>query len=126
MPGLETLLGRRIVASPVVLDAAEWSEGSLVLRLAPDDVFVIGDGEIRLADEHAIVVAEAGFRAAWLSSEELNGRVAPHIEWPIPSTRPVFLQGLIAGVPAKLWLTDGRSLLLCADAYAHELAGRLG
>jgi hypothetical protein len=28
-------------------------------------------------------------------------------------------------VPAKLWLTQDRALLLCAAAYAHELEERL-
>jgi hypothetical protein len=37
----------------------------------------------------------------------------------------VLAQGLVASVPAKIWLTDDRALLLCAAAYAHELARRL-
>jgi hypothetical protein len=37
----------------------------------------------------------------------------------------VLAQGLIAGVPAGLWLTDNGALLLCAAAYAHELVERL-
>ncbi len=123
---LETILGLRVVASPEALDAAPWSEGTVVLRLAQDDVFAIGAGEIELADEHAIAVDEAGFVGMWLDSDELQDRVVPHIEWPLPSTRPALVQGLIAGVPAKLWLADDSALLLCPAAYAHELAERLG
>lgn len=123
---LEPLPGRRLVASPEALDAAPWSEGTLVLRFAPDDAFAIGGGETELEDEHAIVVAEAGFMGMWLDSHELHDRLVPHIEWPLPSIRPVLAQGLIAGVPAKLWLADDRALLLCAAAHAQELTDRLG
>ena len=50
----------------------------------------------------------------------------PHIEWPLPETRPVLVQGTIAGVPAKLWLEEDRALLLTLAAYRHELESRLG
>lgn len=126
MPVLETLAARRLVASPAALDAAQWSEGTLVLRVAADEALLIGGNEMELADEHAIVVGETGFKGTWLGREELVDRVVPHMEWPLPAARPVFVQGLIAGVPAKLWLAEDRSLLLCAAAYAHELADRLG
>ena len=52
--------------------------------------------------------------------------VVHHLEWSLPDERPFLAQGSIAGVPAKLWLSDdGRVLLLTATAYADELAGRL-
>jgi len=120
------MTGTRVVASPEALDAARWSEGTVVLRLAPDDVFAIGAGEIEVADEHAIVVDEAGFVGRWLDEDELHQQVVPHVDWQLPLTRPALAQGLIAGVPAKLWLEDDRALLLCATAYARELADRLG
>ena len=44
----------------------------------------------------------------------------------MPASRPVLLQGLIAGVPARLWLGEDRSLSSRAAAYAHELMERLG
>ncbi|CAN5424092.1 hypothetical protein BH20CHL6_BH20CHL6_09880 [soil metagenome] len=125
MPALETLPGLRVVASPAALDAASWSEGAIVLRFAPDDAFALGAEEIKVADEHAIVAPESGYMGTWLTADELSDRVVPHIEWPLPSGRPALAQGLIAGVPAKLWLDDDRALLLCAAAYAHELAERL-
>lgn len=123
---LETLTGTRVVASPEALDTGRWSKGTVVLRLAPDDVFAIGSGEIEVADEHAIIIDESGFVGMWLDADELSQRVVPHIEWPLTLTRPAFAQGLIAGVPAKLWLEDDRALVLCAAAYARELADRLG
>lgn len=126
MLALETVPGLRVVASPESLDSARWAEGTIVLRLAPDDAFCLGIPGIQVTDEHAIVVPENGFMGAWLSEDQLVERVTPHIEWPLPAGRPALVQGAIAGVPAKLWLEDDRALLLCAAAYAHELADRLG
>jgi hypothetical protein len=122
---LETLPGLRVVATPEALDGALWSEDAIVFRFAPDDAFAIGMSDVALADDNAIVEPERGFVGTWLTRDELVDHVQPHIEWPLPAARPALAQGLIAGVPAKLWLEDDRALLLCAAAYAHELTGRL-
>jgi hypothetical protein len=119
MPGL------RVVATPEALDAAQWSEDAIVLRFAPDDAFAVGMSDVALADDDAIVEPERGFVGTWLTRDELVDHVEPHIEWPLPAARPALAQGLIAGVPAKLWREDDRALLLCAAAYAHELTERL-
>ena len=125
MRALEAMPGLRVVATPEALDGALWSEDAIVLRFAPDDAFAIGMSDVALADDDAIVEFETGFVGTWLTSDELREHVQPHIEWPLPAARPGLAQGLIAGVPAKLWLEDDRALLLCAAAYAHELTGRL-
>ncbi len=125
MRALETLPGLRVVATPESLDGALWSEDAIVLRFAPDDAFAIGMSDVALADDGAIVEPERGFVGTWLTRDELVDHVQPHIEWPLPAARPALAQGLIAGVPAKLWLADDRALLLCAAAYAHELTERL-
>ena len=83
----------------------------------------IGAASLQVAGEH-IVVDEVGFVGWWLTPEELD-HVVTHIDWPLPTDRPALAQGLIAGVPAKLWLDEDRALLLCAAAYAHELEERL-
>lgn len=126
MRALETLTGLRVVASEEALDAAPWGDGTIVLRFAPDDAFVLGVSDAQVADEHAIFARESGFVGAWFTWDELEDRVLPHIEWTVPTGRPALVQGLIAGVPAKLGLEEDRALLLCAAAYAHELAERLG
>ncbi len=129
MRAFETLPGLRVVAAPEALDGAPQREGTIVLRFAPDDAFALGTSDVALADdladEHAIVEPETGFVGTWLASDELGELVETHIEWPLPAARPALAQGLIAGVPAKLWLEDDRALLLCAAAYAHELTERL-
>ncbi|CAN5192085.1 hypothetical protein BH23CHL9_BH23CHL9_03660 [soil metagenome] len=125
MPALEGLRGLRVVASPEALNTAPWTVQAVVLRFAADDAFAIGATGIDVTDEEAIVAEETGFVGAWLSPDDLAERVIPHIEWPLPDARPALGQGLIAGVPCKLWLTSDRALLLCPAAYAHDLAERL-
>jgi hypothetical protein len=122
----EQLTAIRVVADPQALDDQAWPDATATLRLAPDDVLVIGATRPEIADEHAIVEDETGLVGWWLAADELTDHVLPHVEWPLPATRPALAQGLVAGVPAKIWLTEDRALLLCAAAYAHELAERLG
>ncbi|MDP9250299.1 MAG: hypothetical protein M3O78_02880 [Chloroflexota bacterium] len=115
----------RVVAHAATLNGLSWPDGAAVLRLAVDDLLVIGAASAELADEAAIIEDERGFVGWWLTPGEVREKVLPHIEWPLPSARPALAQGLIAGVPARLWLGEDRALLLCAAAYAHELEERL-
>ncbi len=119
----ELLTGVRVVAAPAALDALAWPDGVAALRLAADDVFAVGATTVEAGD--AIVETEAGFVGWWLTLDELYDNVLEHVDWPLPETLPALAQGLIAGVPAKLWITTDRALLLCAAAYAHELEERL-
>ena len=120
----EPINALRVVASPQALDDLDWTDDVVALRLAPDDVLAVGAASVQLAGEH-IIVDEAGFVGWWLTPEEVTAAVRPHVDWPIPTERPALAQGLVAGVPAKLWLAEDRALLLCAAAYAHELEERL-
>jgi len=120
----EPIPALRIVASPTVLDELTAPDGAAALRLAADDLLILGAASVQVAGEH-LIVDEAGFVGWWLTLAELTEAVVPHLDWPIPTARPALAQGLVAGVPAKLWLTEERSLLLCAAAYAHELEERL-
>jgi hypothetical protein len=120
---LESLSGLRVVADAGALDGARWrGDDVTVLRFAPDDAFAIGADGVEVDDEHAIVEPEAGFSGAWIALDD----VAHHLEWATPDARPALAQGSIAGVPAKVWLSqDGRVLLLTATAYVDELLDRL-
>jgi hypothetical protein len=127
---LEPLHGLRVVADPEALDRASW-RGDLdvtVVRVAPDEALAIGARSVEIDDPHAIVEDEGGFVGAWLTAEEFETWILPHIEWPLPADedRPTVAQGSIAGVPAKLWLrATGGALLVAQAAYADELSGRL-
>ncbi|MEK6192032.1 MAG: hypothetical protein AABM41_06875 [Chloroflexota bacterium] len=121
----ESLLALRVVASPPALDGLAWPDAVTALRLAPDDLLVIGKAMVALGDEPAIIESDVGYAGWWLTPGEFAHTVLPHVDWPLPAARPALAQGLVAGVPAKIWLTDDQALLLCAAAYAHELAERL-
>jgi acetyl-CoA acetyltransferase len=123
----ERLNATRVVAAPHALDDFPVLDGAAALRLAPDDLLIIGPGSYKAAwlGESSIQEKESGFVGWWLTPDELRDHVLPHVDWPLPIARPALAQGLVAGVPAKLWLTDDRALLLCAAAYAHELEERL-
>ena len=127
MPACEPLVGWRIIADPAALDQAPWPAGSHVVRISPDDVFVIGAAEPSVpADPHAIVTPEHGFAGAVLTADQVAHIALHHIEWQLPAGRPALAQGQIAGVPAKLVLhADGSALLLVACAARHELEERL-
>jgi hypothetical protein len=122
----EHLRGTRFVAAASTLDGLPLFDDAIALRLAADDLLVIHPGSLTLAvgDQPIIQEKETGFVGWWLTPEELDHVVA-HIDWPLPSERPALAQGLVAGVPAKLWLAEDSALLLCASAYAHELVERL-
>jgi hypothetical protein len=120
----EPIHALRIVAAPEVLDDLAWADDVAALRLAADDLLAIGAASVEVGGEH-VIVDEAGFVGWWLTADEVRDRVVPHVDWPLPTARPALAQGLVAGVPAKLWLTEERALLLCAAAYAHELEERL-
>ncbi|MGH2488376.1 MAG: hypothetical protein ACRDFR_01985 [Candidatus Limnocylindria bacterium] len=123
----EPIRGARVVAAAEVLDALPpVPDSHVALRMAHDELFVLGPGRfMAIVPEPGIVEAESGIVGWWLSRDEL-AEVLHHVEWSVPATRPVLLQGLVAGVPAKLWLAEDRSLLICPAAYAHELTERLG
>jgi hypothetical protein len=120
----ESLAALRIVAAPEALDDFTQADEHPALRLAPDDMLVIGAASAEVGGEH-LIVDEAGFVGWWLTPDEVTTHLLPHVDWPLPTARPALAQGMIAGVPAKLWLAEDRALLLCAAAYAHELMERL-
>ncbi len=125
---------RRIVAKPAAMDAVTWPTGTIALRIADDDVLLIGAGttditaitDITVADEHAIISDDAGWSGIWLTSAQVESIALRHIHWPLPPQRPVLAQGLIAAIPSKLWLgPDGDALLLVATVSVDEMQERL-
>jgi hypothetical protein len=118
----------RIVASTAALDSARWPAALTVVRLASDEVLLIGDDSVSTTvdDPHAIVASDHGWAMATLDAVGLADLVDHEIEWALPS-RPGLGQGNIAGVPTKVLLpadSDG-ALLICLAALAHELQERI-
>ncbi len=126
MPKLNYLPFTRIVATPATLDAATWPTEALALRTAADEMLLLSSVLPTIADPHAIVVPDSGFVGAWLSAEAVQAIFEQHCEWALPVTRPVFVQGAVAGIAAKLWLEAERGLLIVPAAYGHDFAERTG
>ncbi len=125
MPAPESLKGRRVAASVAALNSARWPQGALVLRLAPDEVLVIGEGAISLDDVHAIVEEDSSFTVVELSPSEAGSVLAGRSDWEPPTAVPSLAQGLVAALPAKVWFEQDRVLLIVPTPYAHELEERL-
>jgi hypothetical protein len=130
--GPEPLYGLRVVAAPTAIDAALHAgvvpPDAAVIRIAPDDVFLIGVSEFVVNDPHAIVEAEGAFVGWWLSAAEVTEHLARHIEWslPLPEIDDAKLaQGLVAGVPMKLLYRDDEVLVVVSRGLAHEAHDRL-
>jgi len=125
VPAVEVINGRRVVAAPAAIDSGRFPSNALLLRIAPDDILVIGDGSIELADDAAIIEADAGWCALRVSEEQAKEIIAHHAAWNPPSHRPVMIQGMIAGLPAKVYLDGDDSLIMVATPFAAELEARL-
>lgn len=122
---LKSLPFTRIVATPAALDAATWPAEALALRTAADEVLLLASSPPTVADPYAIVVPDSGFVGAWLPAETVQAIFEHHCEWALPDTRPVFVQGAMAGIAAKLWLDAKRGLLIVPAAYGHDFAERM-
>lgn len=125
VPAVEILNGRRVVATPAAIDSGRFPSDALVLRIAPDDVLVIGDGSIDLADDHAIIEADAGWCALRVSQEQATEIISHRAAWNPPADRPVLVQGMIAGLAAKVYLDGDDSLIIVATPFGAELEERL-
>ena len=122
---LKQISGTHIVAAPAALDKVAWPAGSIVLRFAADEALVTPPVEsLALDDPHAIVAPDGGFAGAWLPAAEALAALERTCEWELPSQRPAFAQGAVAGVPVKLWLEEERVLVVVPAPYVHDLAER--
>ena len=118
----EPLSGWRVVAKPSSVDELRGE----VLRFAPDDAFVISDQALEVSDSHAIVERDRGWVALRLSEEEALVLISIHATWQAPLDRPSLVQGMLAGLPAKVYLNGAASLIVVPAPFAHELDERLG
>jgi len=123
---LNRIKGTRIVATPAALAAARWPSDALVLPLAADEVFVTTTiAPTAVDDPHAIVAPDGGFVGAWLPMAEALDFLERTCEWEPPQARPAFAQGMVAGLPVKLWFEVERVLFVVAAPYAVDLAERI-
>jgi hypothetical protein len=112
----------RCLARPETLDALPETAGVHAYRVAPDELLLIGlQAEPDLPG--GLAVDETGGWAAWTLSGpdavEALGRLSA-----LPPG-PGFLQGAVAGVPAKAILGEAEIHLLVAASLAHHVEERL-
>jgi hypothetical protein len=119
----EPLTGLRVVATPAAIDAISLPVGATLLRIAPDDAIVTRVSDVTLDDTFTIVEPEFTFVQWQLTADEFAG-IVHHIEWPLPEPGALG-QGLIAGVPAKIVITDDHVQLIVSAGLVHELMARL-
>ena len=123
---LDRFAGTRIVALPHAIDGTVWPDGALVFRLAPDEVLVTAAvNATSVDDEHAIVEPETGFSSVWLDHVTAIDFLERECDWELPDHRPAFAQGIVAGLPLKLWFERDRVLFIVASPFAADLAERL-
>jgi hypothetical protein len=115
----------RIVSTPSSLDSLGVA---IDIRLSADEALCFADLEdIRSSlPTQSIVEAEVGLSGAWVDEFALRTKLARLCEWELP-IRPGVGQGMIAGIPAKVWLPDGthEALLIVGTVFAHEMQERL-
>ena len=126
MPALERFTGTRNVSLREPIDAADWPKDALVFRLAPDEMLVSAVVDsTAVADPHAIVELETGFSAVWLDHVIAIDLLERECDWELPLERPAFAQGIVAGLPVKLWFERDRVLFIVASPFAADLMERL-
>ena len=76
-------------------------------------------------DPHAIVERETGFSCVWLDHVTAIDVLERECGWELPQERPAFVQGIVAGLPVKLWFERDRVLFIVASPFAVDLAERL-
>ena len=126
MPELKRLPATRIVATPAALDAAEWPDDTLALRLAPDELLVTPPiANPALDDPHAIIIADSGYAGVWLPEAEALAFLERACEWELPTQRPAFTQGAVVGIATKLWFEAGRVLLIVPAPLIADFEERM-
>jgi hypothetical protein len=125
---MHTLELTRVVAHAALLDSLLAPNS---IRLSTDEALCFGSVEDIAAafPTAAIVEPETGMSGVWMAENEMRRRLSSLAEWPLPQrsgAESVVSQGLLAGIPAKVWLPigDGEALLLVATAHAHEMEER--
>jgi hypothetical protein len=78
-----------------------------------------------IADPHAIVECETGYSAVWLERSVALEFLERECDWELPRETPAFAQGIVAGLPLKIWFETERVLLIVASAFAIDLEERL-
>lgn len=112
----------RCLGHPEALDALATSADVHACRVAADELFLVGQAaDVEVAG--GLAVEETGAWAEWtLSGPDAAEAVARLSALP---AGPGFLQGEVAGVPAKAIIGDGEIHLLVPASVAHHVEERV-
>lgn len=124
MPVPESLRALRVVADPAALDSADWPPECDVLRLAADEILVLGTEAIDIDDPEAIVFEDHGFCAVRMPLNRIQDWLAREAEWTLP-TDGQLIQGMAAGLPVKIWCRGDEATLITRASLRHDLEARL-
>ena len=123
---LERLSATRVASTPAALDAAAWPSDAIVLRTAPDEAIVLAAiAPALIADAHAIVEAETALFGVWIPADAALALLERECDWELPTHRPAFAQGAVAGLPMRLWFERDRVLFGVSAPFATDFAERL-
>ena len=123
---LERLSATRVASTPAALDAAAWPSDAIVLRTAPDEAIVLAAiAPALIADAHAIVEAETALFGVWILADAALALLERECDWELPTHRPAFAQGAVAGLPMRLWFERDRVLFGVSAPFATDFAERL-
>ena len=124
MPVPEPLTGIRVVADPAAIDALTLPDGARPVRIAPDDLFILGAAPVMVDDPHAIVEPEAMFCGAWIAATDAEEWVATNADWHLPHGDGLS-QGMVAALPVRILVDGERALVMVPISFASELEERL-
>ena len=127
------LPGVRIAATATALDAYQPEPEMVALRVAPDELYLTpppDDPELIITpivshDEHAILIDDSSFSGTWVDEASALDLLQRYCEWELPAARPAYAQGAVAGIPTKLWFSEGQILFVVQTPYAQEMEERL-
>ncbi|MEM7802930.1 MAG: hypothetical protein AAF633_27315 [Chloroflexota bacterium] len=132
---LKRMPGTRVASTETALNAFDkqgWPKEAVVMRFAPDELFVLppvknAEAIFTAVDIHAIVMREGSFSGVWINVDEALDLLERKCEWEIPERDewPAFAQGAVAGLPTKLYFTQEKVLFMVPSPYAHEMEERL-
>lgn len=115
------------------LDALPPVDGATACRVAADELMLVSfsgrlDAELlaaRLAPSGGLLVDQSDAYAVWTLSGVADEAFARLSAVELPPRRPAFVQGAVAGVPAKAIAEDDRIHVLVGAPLGHHLRDRV-
>lgn len=126
MRKLNRLQMTRIVSTEAVLNTAVFPQQTKI-RVASDELLLYPaiEGETAVGDPHAIIIQDGSFAGIWLAEANGLAFLAHTCEWELPTERPAFAQGSVAGIATKLVFQDEKILFIVPAPMAHDFEERL-